>query len=264
MTALRALLPPENQPLSVSPAHQSPLAHSSAIEHRLFHLLKSAPRTLTELEVEAGGDKLAWWRTIVEMRQRGVIQTADLTRQASPPPHALGPVAPRTVAEIEALGLAGHGPEVRPIPTLPEIRSGAPAEENEIAAVTDVLREVVAGFNAGASLQAYAHYTDDHFRRGGPIPDDELEMLRRPAAPLPPEEWESLEQIKGVRLLADGRLTAIAKFNRPAAGEVVKVVVFARSNGRWQIDAVIETGSHPKGFTSILRPIGHTALLAGV
>ncbi|MER3437339.1 MAG: hypothetical protein C4346_06960, partial [Chloroflexota bacterium] len=147
----------------------------------------------------------------------------------------------RTVEEIFALGREGaSGVPVPPVPTLADIRRGVPASAQTLAAITLVTRDVVTAFNAGLPLRALAHFTDDHFRRQGPLTDEEIAALRMPAVPLPPEEQETIVAIREVRVLPDGRVSAILVSHYPAAGQMRKVLIFAKGDDRWRIDAVIE------------------------
>jgi hypothetical protein len=255
LSSLRAVLPPENARLSLSATNRPVTATLTAIERRVLDLLERGAHTLPELEAAFEDQKVDFWRAIVALLERGIVESSDsaavhLRAGHLPRP---GAPAPRTLGDIVALGAMGNGPEVRPIPTLAEIRAGHAAEDAEIAAVTDVVRDLIADFNDGEVLRGFAHFSDHYFRRGGPISDEEFESLRRPAAPLPPHQRESFDQLRAVRRLPDNRLTAILKSRFASSGEDVKVLVFAKIDDRWQIDAVIETPGHPTGFTSLLR-----------
>jgi hypothetical protein len=46
--------------------------------------------------------------------------------------------------------------------------------------------------------------------------------------------------VRDVRLLPDGRVSAILVSHYPSVGEIRKVLVFARHDDRWLIDAVVE------------------------
>ena len=46
--------------------------------------------------------------------------------------------------------------------------------------------------------------------------------------------------IREVRVLPDGRVSAILVSHYPAAGQMRKVLIFAKGDDRWRIDAVIE------------------------
>jgi hypothetical protein len=128
---------------------------------------------------------------------------------------------------------------------LAEIRQGMPASAQTVAAVTLVVREVIAAFNAGSPLRAFVHFSDDHFRREGPLSPEEVEVLRAPVRPLPPEEQETVVAVREARQLADGRVSAILVSHYPSVGETHKVLIFARTHDRWQIDAAIEAPSPP-------------------
>ncbi|GIW04309.1 MAG: hypothetical protein KatS3mg059_0929 [Thermomicrobiales bacterium] len=241
MMTLRSLLPPPGARLSLAQPVPGTGEGLSALEHAVLAALHEAPATLEELQQRLGTEEVPLWRAAVILRERGYIAVRNPSGQGT---SALGTgerIPERTVEEILALGREGaSGVPVPPVPTLADIRRGVPASAQTLAAITLVTREVVTAFNAGLPLRALAHFTDDHFRRQGPLTDEEIAALRMPAVPLPPEEQETIVAIREVRVLPDGRVSAILVSHYPAAGQMRKVLIFAKVDDRWRIDAVIE------------------------
>jgi hypothetical protein len=77
------------------------------------------------------------------------------------------------------------------------------------------------------------------------LPEDEIAALRAPGHPLRAEEQETFLAIRDVRVLADGRVSAILSTHVLTIGESRKLLIFTRIDGPWQIDAVIESASTP-------------------
>lgn len=244
MVTLRSLLPPPGSRFiigEVAPTSQQGL---SRIEVAVITAIQEAPATLEELQQRTGADEATLWRAVVGLRERGhlaVQSPASEGEDASYPESGMR-VPERTIEELLELGRQGAaGAPTRPIPTLEEIRRGTATSAQTLAAITLVAREVIAAFNAGLPLRALAHFTDDHFRRQGPLTDEEIAALRMPAVPLPPEEQETIVTLRDVRVLPDERVSAILVSHYPAAGTLRKVLIFAKIDDRWQIDAVIES-----------------------
>jgi hypothetical protein len=243
---LRSLLPPAGTRLGL--AKPAPLDDFDGWEARVVAALVNGTGTLAEISQRVPGDDIALWRAIVGLRERGVVVAKGENALAAgePQPVEEERLPDRTVEEIIALGREGRsGKPVSAVPLLAEIRMGTPASAQTVAAITLVVREVIAAFNAGSPLRAFIHFSDDHFRREGPLSDQEVKVLKAPVRPLPPEEQETVVAVRDARQLADGRVSAILVSHYPMIGEARKVLIFARSNDRWQIDAAIEAPPAP-------------------
>jgi hypothetical protein len=61
--------------------------------------------------------------------------------------------------------------------------------------------------------------------------------------------------VRDVRVLQDGRVSAILVSRYPALGETRRIFVFLRADHRWQLDAVIEdpTSANTSGILARLR-----------
>jgi hypothetical protein len=254
MITLRSLLPPAGTRLGL--AKPAPLDGFAGWEARVVAALVDGTGTLAEISQRLPGDDIALWRAIVGLRERGVVAAKgiDVLAVEDGAPVDEERVPDRTVEEIIALGREGRsGKPVTAVPLLAEIRLGAMASAQTVAAITLVVREVIAAFNAGAPLRAFVHFSDDHFRREGPLSDVEIAVLRAPVRPLPPEEQETVVAVRDARQLADGRVSAILLSHYPMIGEARKVLIFARNEDRWQIDAAIEA---PVPATAATQTVG--------
>jgi hypothetical protein len=248
MVTLRSLLPPASARLSVGRKRENDLVGDlTSLERQVFDALSTAGGTLDDLSQRVSAEEVSLWRTVVSLRERGLIVSlgtghlVDTTEFEQPEEE----VRSRSVTDVVRLCAEGVRALTSRVPTLAEVRSGTPAGTQTIAAVTVVIREVIAAFNAGLTLRAFASFSDDHFRRRGALPADEIATLRAPGHPLRAEEQETFLAIRDVRVLADGRVSAILSTHVPTIGESRKVLIFARTDGRWQIDAVIEAASTP-------------------
>ncbi|HKG24221.1 MAG TPA: hypothetical protein VKB09_01165, partial [Thermomicrobiales bacterium] len=243
MLTLRSLLPPAGAQLGLAQPVPAPLDGLTGWETRVVEALANGPGTLADLAQRIPGDDVALWRAIVGLRERGVVTATgtDVLIDKAAIPVEDEWLPDRTAEEIVALGREGRsGRTLTGLPSLTDIRTGTLASAQTVATVTLVVREVIAAFNAGSPLRAFVHFTDDHFRRQGPLTPEGIEVLRAPVRPLPPEEHETVVAVSDVRQLVDGRVSAILVSHYPSLGETRKVLVFVRSDDRWQIDAAIE------------------------
>jgi hypothetical protein len=243
MMTLRSLLPPPDVRLALAQPAPAGSYGLTAVETRVAEALRSGAATLEELARQLPVEDVALWRAVVSLRERGflVTRSPESAEEVDAAPVKEEGVAARTIEELVALGREGaQDAVVAAMPTLAEIRAGTPASAQTVAAITLVVREVIAAFNAGLPLRAFAHFSDDHFRRQGPLAEEEAEALRQPVLAVPPEEQETVIGVREVRLLPDGRVSAILISHFPATGELRKVLIFVRSGDRWQVDAVIE------------------------
>jgi hypothetical protein len=152
-------------------------------------------------------------------------------------------IEPRPVEDFIALTEATPGvlqSEMQGIavatPIMPS--GGIPADPAIVAAVTETVKESTACLNAGDIPRYTALYTDAAFvlaYGGGSITDPEvfeqqLDSLATPR-PLPPTERIEIPAVSDVRVLPDGRVTAILS----SKGES-DLSVFSESGGRYLFD----------------------------
>ena len=259
MVTLRSLLPAPGAVLVAVRKQVREVGNQlTLLERQVLGPLAATPATLDELAQRVPVEEVSLWRTVVSLRERGLIASQGTAAVAGVDEPADDDVRIRTVDEVARLCAESSQGLTNRVPTLTEVRAGVVAGTQTIAAVTVVIREVIAAFNAGLTLRAYANFSDDHFRRRGPLPDEEIAALREPARPLRAEEQETFLAIRDVRVLADGRVSAILSTHVPSVGENRKVVVFTRAGGQWQIDAVIEplNPQQHTGMTTMLQSAG--------
>jgi hypothetical protein len=126
------------------------------------------------------------------------------------PPPELCQTAPRSFDELTAIAATAvvSPPASRTPGPVPE---GTPADAETIAGITATVRELVACFNAGEPLRAYALHTDADlariFAQQGPLTQAGYEALATPE-PLSADEQAAILAIRGARLLADGSVGA--------------------------------------------------------
>lgn len=249
MVTLRSLLPSPNSQLML--ARNQSFDRLTPHEQQVIEALRARGGTLGALAQQVSMEEVSLWRTVVSLRERDLIVARGTGYLEEPIDRA----ATRTVDEVIRLCAEGAEGLSNRVPSLLEVRSGMPAGSQTIAAVTVVIRDVIASFNAGLTMRAFANFSDDHFRRRGPLPEDEIAYLRAPSHPLPAEDQETFLAIRDVRLLSDGRVSAILSTHVPTVGETKKVMIFIRREDRWQIDAVIEAPPSPTA-TSMLQSAG--------
>jgi hypothetical protein len=166
-------------------------------------------------------------------------------------------IAPRKVAELWALIGAHHNLDpTGGVPGIDQIRAAIPAGTQTVARATRVIRDVIGAFNAGLPLLAFAHFTDDYFRRLAPIEEGELAQLERISGEQLIDEHQTFIELRDVRTLADGRISGIAVVSLPDDLPTQRVVIFADVRNRVQIDVIVEPGHHRERQTqtTLLRP----------
>ncbi len=261
MMTLRSLLPPASSPLTITPKSLNRSEDMPVLERQVLDQLANQTGTLVDLSERISTEEVSLWRAVVNLHERGMIDARSIAEDDDQVPIDLAPA--RTLEEVVRLGALEMPTPPTKVPSLADVRAGTPAGSQSIVAITLVVREVIASFNAGLTLRAFASFSDDHFRRQGPLPAEDIEALRGPVRPLRAEEQETFLAVRDVRVLRDGRISAILHTHVPVAGECKKVLVFARGSDTWQIDAVIEA-PNPSGstMTSILALSADPTLLS--
>ena len=246
MATLRTILPPPGARLELANReHPAPNEPMSEVELKVVAALQRGTGTLAELVAQVPAAEVAIWRTVISLRERGILlaRVAGLGGEEERPEE----IPARTVEEVIALssGAATGQPTTR-LPTLAEVREGKPAGTQTVAQITGVVREVIAAFNAGMTLRAFAHFTDDHFRRQERLPESTIRALRASPRPLEPEAQETFLSVLDARVLSDRWVSAILVTRAPGGGDTRKVLILAWNGDRWQIDVVIEAPSLPQ------------------
>jgi len=162
--------------------------------------------------------------------------------QATPtaPAPALCQAAAPSFAEI---GKIMATPQPAALPTASPVPAGTPASEVDIEAITGVVRELIACFNAGEPLRAYGLYTDDYLRhllsvQG--VPNAASYGLWATPEPLDPARYVQILGIREVKRLDDGGMRALVTL-RYAGIPVPKTFAFAfvATSDGWRINAFL-------------------------
>lgn len=260
--ALRRMAPPANAVLTLNRA-SIPIGNQLP-EHsqRVIRVLSMGPLTVSELVAQLAEDERVVLRGIVGLQERGIIDVQQGgERDSDFPSGEGGKIAPRTVSTLRGLIGAGDSSSHKAwAPAIAEVRAAPPAGAQTVAQVTRVMRDVVGAFNAGLPLLAFAHFSDDYFRRLDPVSEGEVAELERLTEPLTEDQQQTFIELRDVRALNKGRVSGIAVTSLPGDTPTQKVVIFVQSGDRYLIDSIIEPGYDRRAQTqtTMLRP---TALL---
>jgi hypothetical protein len=161
----------------------------------------------------------------------------------------VGTPAPEGAGEATMIALAAS-----PVPF--ELPTGEPADEATIAAITAVLRQQFACYNAGEGLRGLALLTDDFIisQVGLAVFDEDLiAFLIAEPVPLPEEQQTQLLGVREVTLYTDGRVGALVDYFGPTSppdsltGFETDLNIYEQQpDGRWLLDEVVENleGQH--------------------
>ena len=167
--------------------------------------------------------------------------TPRAIRDAPDPAECMVP--PRSEDELRALF---REVSATPLPASLETSStpavaptGAPADEQTVAAVTATWRQYLACVTAGDQARMFALFSDAMVRRQlvvdiafGVTEEALFDFLAATPAPLPPDERVSFVPFDDVRVLPDGRVAAIGPGDR-GRGDVR---IFVKEGDRWVLD----------------------------
>lgn len=124
------------------------------------------------------------------------------------------------------------------------LTEGEPADEATVAGIEATVTEVLACFNAGDFLRAFALYSDELISRDfGTIPEEDIAFLEASPVAVAEEQQLTLVSIENVRVLEDGRAVAIVTVDEPdgaVEGPESVLLVFTQQDDRWVIDEFIE------------------------
>jgi hypothetical protein len=161
-------------------------------------------------------------------------------------------VTPRSVASLMELAASVAPDQGEPVESWPpdvateaDLPDGPPADPATAAAVAAVAREYVACVNLWDRTRLLALATDDYVRRYFALQEPYTpEQFAALATPLPsgPEWSETLLEVRDVRVLPDGRVSAIVVLEIPHPGLVsvtTTFFIFERNGDRWLIDDAI-------------------------
>ncbi len=125
-------------------------------------------------------------------------------------------VEPRSAADLAALAGATPRPaETAPGPSSPATPETPPlAPPDVVSGVAATMAELAACTNAGEAARALALFSDDLFLAFfGGLSAEDLGTMLTPVAAVPLEDPIAEVSVEDVRLLPDGRVSAIARFN---------------------------------------------------
>gem|GEM_PF-5720642 len=254
LATLRRVLPPLAAMVQVDHVQLPVSGRLPEHDQRIIRLVVGHPLSIDELIRQFGDDELLAVRTIVSLRERGILALKDQPRttRRTEPVAPVG-VMPRTLQHIRDLIQGGQlNDESNWAPSITEVRQSAPAGSHTTALLTRTARDVVAAFNAGLALLAFAHFSDEYFRRIGEISDEEAAVLEMGHAPLNEQEQQTFVGLKDARTLADGRVSAIVVTRLPNSPESKKVVIFRVNGDLCQIDSIIESALERERHTQTM------------
>jgi hypothetical protein len=164
--------------------------------------------------------------------------------QATPTPDAPAPeLCQATAPSFAAITDIMATPQATASPTASPVPAGTPASEADIAAVTGVVRELIACFNAGEPLRAYGLYTDDYLRhllsvQG--VPNRAGYDLWAIPEPPHPDRYVQILAIREVKQLDGGGVRALVIL-RYAGIPVPKTFafLFVETPDGWRINAFL-------------------------
>ena len=152
-------------------------------------------------------------------------------------------VEPRSEDELRALfrEVAAtpvlDSPEASPTPAVPP--TGAPADEQTVAAIEATWRQYIACITAGDQARMFAVLSDDMVRRQfvvdiafGVTEDALFSYLEATPAPLPPDQAVPFIPFDDARVLADGRVAVVG----PGEQGRGDVRIFVQEGDRWVLD----------------------------
>ena len=266
LATLRRLLPKPKSMLQIDHAQLPSTGRLPEPEQRVIRMAVGKPVSIEDLIRDFGDDELLAVRTVVSLRERGVLALAGSHKETPSRQPAISAdrsisARPRTVDQLR--GLMGKGDLSDPgswAPSITEVRQSAPAGSHTSAVLTRTARDVVAAFNAGLPLLAFAHFSDEFFRRMGELSDEEASALQLGHAPLGESEQQTFVGLKDARTLADGRVSAIVITRLPNSPESKKVVIFRLNGDHAQIDSIIESAFERERHTMTMM-LSETGIL---
>lgn len=148
-------------------------------------------------------------------------------------------ITPRSLDEVRAVWEATMAtPVAAPEPIDPDM-AGTPADEATVAAVTELLVNVIAcSANGNDGLRDAAYLTDDHLRDNvsGLTEEEFTAWYTESPVANPPENWLMVYAVHDVKVLADGRISVRPDIIVPGVGHFIDILLLEEVDGRWLID----------------------------
>lgn len=144
-----------------------------------------------------------------------------------------------------------------------ELPEGTPADEATVQAITAAVRRQTACYNAGDYLAGFAGCTDEFLisQVGLALFDaDMIATLSSTPVPLPEEQQTTLLGIREVRVLPDGRVSALVDYTSPTPqaeginGVETDLWIFEQVEGEWLLDEVTQDLEGHLGPEGIATP----------
>lgn len=160
-------------------------------------------------------------------------------------------VEPRSMDSL--LAISGTPPPMRtPVsistPGL-QVPEADPADPETVAAVTDMIHELIACQNAGDFLRTSAFYTDNvlwFFESQQPMPaEQKIAQFGGTPVPLPPEQAIAVS-VGEVSVLPGGEVIAVVERHLPV-GTATIVYVLVQQDGHYLVDRALDDHFEPLG-----------------
>jgi hypothetical protein len=204
------------------------------------------------------------------MPQVAAAQDATPTGDLSPNPEECT-VAPRPLEELQALfgtPFPEHAGEAttaaREATAVPfELPAGTPADAATVRAITAVVRQLTACYNAGDYLAGFSLATDDFIRLqvGLALFDEDLvAAMKASPVPLSEEQQTKLLGVRRVVVLSDGRVAALVDYSSPTPqpagirGVETDLFIFEKVGGAWLLDESVENLEAQYGPEGVATP----------
>ena len=192
------------------------------------------PRSLASLE-----QLIAAIPTETPLDDAGTRKPDDEITEISAPPSDERSVSTTGIPTRDTGTMPSPSPSALWAPTPVPIPPGIPADAATETAVRAMVREVIACNNAGDALRFVSLVSDDQLIRMFALvasPELLVSELAEPPTPLPEDDWEPMPTIEDVRLLPDGRISALVSLGSSRDTGKPDCYVFVKVGDRWLLD----------------------------
>jgi hypothetical protein len=155
-------------------------------------------------------------------------------------------VEPRSLASVKVFAGTPVAEPATPLADVPFVLPpGRPASQETIEAITAATRILLACNNTGNRLRSLALFTDDamqEYARARLLTQEVLTSLAATPVPYPELDRIALVAVLDVRVLADGRVGALAEIDIPGAPPSrteFRFYYFEKENDRNLIDGIV-------------------------
>ena len=163
------------------------------------------------------------------------------------PDPALCQIAPRPIADFEALVADESGPATAATPMATDTAAftppaGEPADAETIDAVTRSAMELFGCYAAGDSLRASSLWTDRYLAGVDAeyaYTEEDLEWLAATPIADVPEDRLTLQALREMIVLADGRVGSLLDVAYPDGSQETQYGIVTLVDGRYRLDEVL-------------------------